>query len=180
VRFYRRHMPHWRIEGTQAVYFVTWCLQAGQEVLTPHERDSVVRALRCFEGVRYDLLAFVVMDDHVHVILVPDAARRLESIVHSWKSYTGHQLQRESGRPAPVWLHESFVRVLRDESELHEKAAYVGGNPWKRWPAIREYPWVWVRGQSANERNVTARAGRRDAAVPVDRRDAGPTASHDG
>ena len=150
ARFYRRHLPHWRIEEADTIYFVTWRLSRGQASLTLVERDVVARALLKFDGFRYELLAFVVMDDHVHVILMPALGVQLESVIHTWKSYTGHRLQRESSRRAPVWQHESFDRVVRDESELREKVSYIAGNPWKRWPAVQDYAWVWVEGQDAD------------------------------
>jgi hypothetical protein len=36
--------------------------------------------------------------------------------------------------------------VVRNEEELREKAEYIVGNPWKRWPFVRSYPWVWEAG----------------------------------
>jgi hypothetical protein len=83
------------------------------------------------------------MDDHVHVVLSLEAGQRLEMLVHSWKSFTSHQLVKAGSRRAPVWLNESFDRVVRDEEEMQEKLVYVCSNPLKRWPEVREYRWVW-------------------------------------
>ena len=142
---YRRRLPHWRLTG--ATYFVTWRLQRGQADLTPAERTLVVSAIKHFEHERYELTAFVVMNDHVHVLVTPSEQHRLEEIVHSWKSYTTHCIQRQTGRQGSVWLVESFDRLVRDEAELLEKAEYILNNPWKRWPEITEYPWVWAQGR---------------------------------
>ena len=141
---YRRRLPHWRLTG--ATYFVTWRLAAGQQDLTPCERTLVVQALRCFEQQRYELAAYAVMNDHVHVVLTPLAEHRLEQIVRSWKSYTARTFQRETGRHGSVWLVESFDRIVRDEAELLEKMHYTVNNPHKRWPDITEYPWAWALG----------------------------------
>lgn len=145
-RIYRRNLPHWRMNG--ATYFVTWRLRASQPDLTSAERTLVLRSLMHFHGVRYDLLAFVVMNDHVHVVVTPMDGRVLEEILYSWKSYTSHQLKLGSHRASPIWLDESFDRIVRDEDELEQKVNYILGNPWKRWPELQEYEWVGMTTES--------------------------------
>jgi REP element-mobilizing transposase RayT len=86
ARFYRHHLPHWRIEEAITTYFVTWRLSPQQTGLTPGERDVVTRAPLHFNSLRYTLLAFVIMDDHIHAVLTPAGGVRLESSLHSWKS----------------------------------------------------------------------------------------------
>lgn len=66
---YRRKLPHLRMQGS--VYFVTWRLAKTQPALHPEEKTSVVAAIRHFDGLRYELIAYVVMDDHVHVLVLP-------------------------------------------------------------------------------------------------------------
>jgi putative transposase len=141
-RIYRRNLPHVRSEG--AIYFVTWRLRSDQPELTSLERDEIAAALRYQNGNKYQLIAYVVMNDHVHVVVRPKAMVRLEKLVQSWRSYTSHLLCRKAGRVSPVWLHEYFDRVVRNERELAEKVDYIKSNPWKRWPELQEYPWLWI------------------------------------
>ena len=77
--FYRRKLPHWRQEN--AAYFVTWRLAQGQPELDSTERDPVMEAIRKFDGRRYELAAYVIMDDHVHVLLAPLPAHELKAIL---------------------------------------------------------------------------------------------------
>ena len=119
VRIYRRRLPHVRVrEGT---YFVTWRLHRAQAELTPAERTLLVDTLRHFDADRYELLAYVVMNDHVHVIVRPNGTHRLEDLVRSWKSYTANRLPRTAQRRGTrsLWQEEYFDRVLRDEDPLH-------------------------------------------------------------
>jgi hypothetical protein len=102
----------------------------------------VVSALRHFEGTRYRLHAYVVMNDHVHVLVEPLNGHELGAITHSWKSYTANQFQRRFGRQGAVWQDESLDRIVRDEAEFLEKAQYTQYNPFKRWPELAEYEWV--------------------------------------
>jgi REP element-mobilizing transposase RayT len=139
-RSYRRNLPHLRMR--HATYFVTWRLFSGQSDLSPEERSRVVEVLRHFHGCRYELLAYVVMNNHVHVVVTPGEKRTIDDLVHSWKSFSANQLQRQFKRIGTVWLNESFDRIVRDEEELETTVNYVLGNPWKRWPALEAYAWV--------------------------------------
>ena len=140
--FYRRKLPHWRLDG--ATYFVTWRVGRGQTDLEPSERTCVGQVIRQFDLVRYELFAWVVMNDHVHVVLTPLAARRLHEIMHSWRSYTTHALHR-LGRIGRVWQPEYMDRIIRNDEELRNTVEYVLNNPHARWPDILSYPWVWAR-----------------------------------
>ena len=106
------------------------------------ERSKVAQALQHFDGKRYELSAYVVMDDHVHVVAQPFDGQELKQIVHSWKSFTANRLQREHRRVGAVWQQESFDRIVRDEAEWLEKIRYIMNNPLKRWPELRSYEWV--------------------------------------
>lgn len=139
---YRRRLPHWR--AAEAVYFVTWRLHKAQSELTADERAIVAAALHNFDNLRYRLMGYVVMNDHVHVVVEPYNGHGLTAIVQSWKSYTANRLQRSHARDGGVWQREYFDRVIRDEDELYEKLDYIRDNPQKRWPDIENYPWVWV------------------------------------
>jgi REP element-mobilizing transposase RayT len=86
------------------------------------------------------------MDDHVHVVVTPKPKWPLAKIVHTWKSYTAHQTNKRLGRSGPVWLDESYDRIIRSDSDLYEKLTYILNNPRERWPDIQEYPYLWVRG----------------------------------
>ncbi len=138
---YRRRLPHIRADG--AIYFTTWRLRPG---LSNDERDEIAAAIRHFDGTRYRLHAYVVMNDHVHVVVEPSRDVPLATIVHSWKSFTANRLQRTHGRSGAVWQEEYFDRVIRDDGEYEQKCDYVLHNAFKRWPEIDGYRWCWVIG----------------------------------
>lgn len=141
-RIYRRNLPHWRFEGH--VYFVTWRLAPDRSPMTFEERSVVFDAVRFFNGERFILHALVVMDDHVHVIVAPETSHKLETIVHSWKSFSANSLRKNHGRQGNVWQREYFERIIRNDGEYRQKLNYISNNPVMRWPALTEYEWVWV------------------------------------
>jgi REP element-mobilizing transposase RayT len=151
LRCCRPWLSRWRRHGSRVVYFVTLRLAAGQRPLTAAERGVVSGSLRHRNGVAHRLLAFVVMDDHVHVLVEPLAVP-LDRLTHSWKSFTTHELQRLHRREGQVWQSESLDRAVLNDEELRQRADYIVGNPWKRWPFIKSYPWVWEPGDTAIDR----------------------------
>ena len=148
LRVYRRRLPHWRLDG--APYFVTWRVERGQPDLAPDERTCVSEAIRFFDLERYELIAFVVMNDHVHVVLTPLGRYRLERVIHSWRSYTTNVLRR-GGRQGRVWQPDYMDRIIRNDEELRQTAEYVLNNPVQRWPGVQDYRWVWASGMDDDE-----------------------------
>jgi REP element-mobilizing transposase RayT len=136
----RKNLPHWRSSGV--IYFVTWRLYRQQELLRSEERELVCRSLLHFDGERYLLGAYVVMDDHVHVIVVPLPENKLDEILHSWRSFTANQLQQNNTRTGKIWQEEPYDRIMRNLNEAKQKANYILDNPFRRWPELREYAFM--------------------------------------
>lgn len=120
---------------------VGWNLDRSQDDLSAPERSIVVSAIRHFEAERYDVHAFAVMNDHVHLLLRPLNDYVLAKIMHSLKSYTSHRMRKDFNRYAPVWTHEYWDRIIRNEADLRKKIEYILNNPAKRWPGMEKYPW---------------------------------------
>jgi len=95
----------------------------------PHNARIVHDALRFFHGQRYTLDEYVVMPNHVHVLVKPLASHRLAEILHSWKSYTANRLNQRLGRAGQLWQHESYDHIVRNEPALHVIRHYIRANP---------------------------------------------------
>ncbi|MGH7449953.1 MAG: transposase [bacterium] len=90
----------------------------------------VAKAIRFFEGKRYDLHAWVVMPNHGHVMVTPHERWTLSSILHSWKSYTATEANRILGRVGePFWQQESYDRLVRNDQEFYLICEYTINNP---------------------------------------------------
>jgi putative transposase len=139
---YSRHLPHWRAD--HAIYFVTWRLHPTNAPLEPEERTVVANAIEFFHNSRYWLIAYVVMDDHVHILVRLSDGCQLQSTIHTWKSYTAKQLHQTCVRESRVWQGEYFDRIIRNSEELAAKLQYIATNPQKRWPETPEYEWLKV------------------------------------
>src|SRR5690606_3834240 len=102
----KRVLPHF--DMPQANYFLTWRVAKTQAELAPAERSLVAGAIKHFAGQRYQLHAWVVMNDHVHVLMSPLHEYTRSQILHSWKSFTANQMQRKHGRLGKIWQDEGF------------------------------------------------------------------------
>ena len=137
-------LPRWLplCSRRESVHFATWRISSWQTALSESERDVVALELRQRKDQGCELLAFVVMDDHVHVV-VRCEDRQVDRLLESWKSFSAHRLREASGRSGAVWQRDTFHRLVRDESDLRARTHYIAANPWKRWPFVGRYPWVW-------------------------------------
>ncbi len=91
--------------------------------------EMVEKALRHFDGERYWLGSFVIMPNHVHVLVRPIMGHGLSEILHSWKSFTAHEANRILNRTGEFWQDESFDHIVRNEAALENFAFYIEENP---------------------------------------------------
>jgi putative transposase len=115
--------------------FITWRLHGSlpQDVL--ERRDDIAALIvdslrRGVELGHYHLHSFVIMANHVHVLLLPlvPPARLLKSL----KGSTAREANRVQGRTGePFWQRESYDHWIRDENEFSRIAAYIENNPVK-------------------------------------------------
>ena len=89
----------------------------------------VADAFRKFDGERYDLGEWVVMPNHVHLLVTPREGYELPEILHSWKSYTAHEVCKLTGTEGQVWQHESYDHIVRNPEQLRHFENYILANP---------------------------------------------------
>jgi type I restriction enzyme R subunit/putative DNA methylase len=134
-----------------------------------HIAQIVEDALLCFHGKRYELLAWCVMPNHVHVLV--DVKRTpLWKIVQSWKRFTATETERRSPtrrddsfknaparRAALQWQREYWDTFMRDEAQERRAIQYNESYPVKaklcrtakEWlfssARFRDnYAWIWM------------------------------------
>ncbi len=93
--------------------------------------ELVANALKHFDGTRYDLLAWCIMPNHVHVILKLAKGEELDKILHSWKSFTSHEINKLNGTSGSIWQKESYDHLIRDGKDFRNQIDYVLNNPTK-------------------------------------------------
>jgi len=82
-----------------------------------------------FDGSRYRLHAWVIMPNHVHVVMTPNADVSVSRIVSSWKSFTASRANKVLQRTGTFWQADYFDRFIRDETHFMAALNYVERNP---------------------------------------------------
>jgi len=95
----------------------------------PEIAKTVENSLLFFQRDRYDLHSWVIMPNHVHVIVTPYPDHSLSSILHSWKSFSANEINRALNQTGKLWEEESFDHIIRDDKSLTRFADYIARNP---------------------------------------------------
>jgi REP element-mobilizing transposase RayT len=109
----------------------------------PRVASLVSGALRYFNSERYFLYAWTIMPNHVHVLFDLYDSFKLEKILHSWKSYTVHEINKILGRSGRLWEPEYFDRLIRSKRHFEFCVRYVLNNPVKAGLCERMEQWPW-------------------------------------
>ncbi len=94
----------------------------------PEIAQMVVEAIRYRDPVQYRLHSFVVMPNHVHILITPKVP--VAGMMQSLKRFTVRQANRilaVTGRP--FWQDESYDRLVRTDDEFDRIARYIEMNP---------------------------------------------------
>ncbi len=76
-----------------------------------------------------DLLAYVVMPDHMHA-LISQYNGTLGTLMKKFKQVTGFHFKRETG--LELWQKSYYDHVVRKEEDLADIALYIAANPVRR------------------------------------------------
>jgi|ERR1051325_106438 REP element-mobilizing transposase RayT len=90
----------------------------------------------------YRLSAYVVMSNHVHILIWPRA--HLSRITRSIKGYTARQCNKFLSRTGQkFWQDESFDHAVRNHDEFWRIKNYIERNPVKAGLVARPEDWAW-------------------------------------
>ncbi|MCF7733578.1 MAG: dihydropteroate synthase [Akkermansiaceae bacterium] len=95
----------------------------------PQVADIVAQGIQHFAGQRYELGAWCVMPNHVHMIVSPLDGHTLPEILHSIKRHTALEANRLLGRKGGFWQKESYDHIIRSEDDYWSQREYILRNP---------------------------------------------------
>ncbi|MBQ5404551.1 MAG: transposase [Bacteroidales bacterium] len=99
------------------------------------KNDNVAQIIRdnlmFHNGKKYNLLKWCIMPNHVHTLIEVFSGISLSEILHCWRSYTAHQINKLLNRTGQVWMMEYFDRYIRDSYHYEKVVNYIHNNPVK-------------------------------------------------
>ena len=81
---------------------------------------------------RFELHAFVVMPEHVHLLLTPASGVALERAIQFIKGGYSHAMTAELGWRGEVWQRGFTDHRIRDSEDFEAHRTYIHENPVKR------------------------------------------------
>jgi REP element-mobilizing transposase RayT len=119
----------------------------------------VESALLHFDDVKYRLLEWCIMPNHVHVLIETFERHPLDQIVHAWKSYTAKAINLHLRREGKFWQSDYYDRFIRDDAHLLAVRDYIRDNPVTAGLCALPQHWPWSSacraGKQMNEAGGT-------------------------
>jgi REP-associated tyrosine transposase len=104
----------------------------GACVLRRPELSKVVAdSLHHFDQNRYVLGDFVVMPNHVHVLVQFPSIGQLRSQGKSWRTFTARQINATLNQRGPFWQDEGWDHLVRSPEQFAYLRDYIAENPRK-------------------------------------------------
>lgn len=92
-------------------------------------RDILSSSIMYFDNVKYEVIAFVIMPNHVHLLLRLLDNHTISECMHSIKSYSAKMINRLLNGTGSIWMKEYFDRMIRGEDHLRHCINYIIKNP---------------------------------------------------
>ena len=141
-------LPQWEVPGR--LYFITASTHESftQNLTREDLAGAVCSCIEHDDAIRYSLRAYVVMPNHVHVLLLPmlrdGGFVPLSEILQSLKGASAHKVNALLGRSGPVWLRDTHTRAVRSERERKSKWRYIMRNPVRAGLCVGSEDWHWL------------------------------------
>ena len=117
----------------------------GSCILQKPEIAQIVHgSLEYYNTVKYLLHAWCIMPNHVHTIFQVLAQYTLSEILHGWKSFTSHAINKYLGTQGQLWQVDCYNHIIRSEKEYYQQIRYVWDNPLKAGHPKWEWRWKCV------------------------------------
>ena len=108
---------------------------------------------------RFQLLAFVVMPDHIHLVLATPPNLTPGRVMGLMKGRFSNRYNRATGRRGSLWQSRYHERALRSERELIAAIEYVHNNPVKAGITSQAESFPWSSANSAYQTDLAAYLG---------------------
>ena len=95
------------------------------------------------QGVpRYELRAWVIMPNHVHV-LFKVGTTSMSEIIGAWKTHTGRLANKLLGKRGAFWAQDYFDTYMRNPEHERKAIRYIENNPAKSKLVLDLKDWPW-------------------------------------
>ena len=97
----------------------------------PEIAEIVTNSLLHFDGDRYEMLDFVIMPNHVHLMATLSDRQAMLDQCDSWKHFTAREINRQLGTQGRFWQQDAFDHLVRHGGQFRRLRDYIANNPAK-------------------------------------------------
>jgi len=97
----------------------------------PGNAKTVADSLLKFDGDRYWLTDFIVMPNHVHLLVVFLDDDSMLKQCEAWKRFTARTINQRLSQSGRFWQQDGFDHLVRSEAQFAYFRRYVADNPRK-------------------------------------------------
>ena len=113
----------------------------------PEHAAAVADTLARQDSVNYILHSWIIMPNHVHILMSPVAGIPVARVVGGWKRFSATRIHKALGTAGALWQKDYFDRLIRDWDHFLNVARYIRRNPSKAGLAkerftLFEAPWI--------------------------------------
>jgi isocitrate dehydrogenase (NAD+) len=105
----------------------------------PELAQIVAQSLNHFDGDRYDLTDFVVMPNHVHLLVAFADEDSILEQCDSWKHFTATRINKAICRNGRFWQQDGFDHLVRTLEQFEYLRRYIQDNPTRAGLKLGEY-----------------------------------------
>jgi len=153
------------IAPSSRTFFATTKTHMGRRLLQSDRNATLlIDVLRsCVATRKFQLLDFVVMPDHVHLLITVEDEMTIEKAMQLVKGRFSYRLKKENGFSGEVW-QRGFSELRADDAKrLQAYREYIAQNPVKAGLAISpgEYPYSFRYLARKKKRRAESSSGSR-------------------
>ena len=121
---------HFSFEGH--CYHVTSATQGRRPVFADTAAAQVLEnAFHFIRQERAFILAYAIMPDHFHALIVPRGDFSLSQLMQSVKGFVAREINAATDERGPLWQRGFYDRGIRNDEQLLATIEYIHENPVK-------------------------------------------------
>jgi putative transposase len=125
------------IDSSRHHFYVTQCIQErGSKILLDYAPDLVKSIERYHTNQKWFCRAYIIMPDHLHLLISPFPNHALTQLMQDWKRYTAKNFEIK-------WQKNFFEHRLRSDESANDKAYYMELNPIRAGLVKQPTEWKW-------------------------------------
>ncbi|MFC1780337.1 transposase [Patescibacteria group bacterium] len=86
-------------------------------------------------------IAFVILSDHIHLLLECKNSKNISSFLRRFKSYSSNKIKELTGTDGFIWQRGTFDHVINDEDDYWNHLEYIHYNPVKHGYTTKPEDW---------------------------------------